>query len=142
MDDDLMVEKTAQQDTVLGAGLAAVLLVLDVVHVAGGGRLVAAAGEPAVPVAQGHRVADARRDGLGVPNVQRQARAAQPGAQLPAPQERREPARAGQQVHGLADNRLLESGPGLGGVRPGLAVAAEPVQLDGQPDQVLQGRLC
>ena len=60
------------------------LLVLDMVHVARGRGLVAAAGEPAVPVPQGHRVADPGRDRLGVPDVQRQARPAQPRAELPA----------------------------------------------------------
>src|SRR5258706_12515641 len=57
VDHDLVVEET-QQDAVLGAGLAAVLLVLGVVHLAGAGGLVAAAGPLAVPVPPQHRVAD------------------------------------------------------------------------------------
>src|SRR4029450_9351919 len=72
VDDDQVMEP-AQQDTVRGAGLAAVLLVLDVVDLADGGGLVTA-GEPAVPVAQDDRVADPGRDGLGVADVQRKAR--------------------------------------------------------------------
>ena len=75
--------------------------------------------------------------------------AAQPGTELPAPQERRQPARTRQQVHGLADDGLLEGLPRLCGVPvgrglrlatvPAHAVVAEPVQLDAQPDQVIQG---
>ena len=62
--------------------------------------------------------------------------------ELPAAQEAT-PARPGrQQVDGLADDRLLQRGPGRRGVRAGVAVAAaspaEPVQFDAQPDQVLQ----
>ena len=151
----------AQQHAVLDAGLAAVLLVFHVVDFTCGGGLVASSGPLAVLVAQGDGVADPGRDRLGEPDVQRQARPAQPGAELPAPQERRQPARAGQQVHGLADDRALEGLPCQGGVRgrrgrrrrrrrvvplaagavrAGVAagVVAEPVQLDAQPDQILQ----
>src|SRR6185312_16842896 len=53
---------------------AAAGLVPGVVHLAGAGGLVAAAGPLAVPVPQQHRVADPRRDRLGVPDIQRQAR--------------------------------------------------------------------
>src|SRR6185437_28849 len=87
---DLMVER-AQQNTVLDGRRAAVGLVRGVVHLAGAGGLVAAAGPLAVPVRQQHRVADPRRDRLGVPDIQRQARPAQPHPQLPPPQERRQP---------------------------------------------------
>ena len=75
--------------------------------------------------------------------------------------KRRQPARTGQQVHRLADHRLLQRRPRPRGVRPGCrpgrrrrcrrcrCVAAvppvpaavgvaEPVQLHAQPDQVLQ----
>ena len=56
--------------------------------------------------------------------------------------KRRQPARPGQQVHGLADDRLLERRPGRGGVRRrragAVAAAAEPVQFHAQPDQVFQ----
>ncbi len=76
-------------------GRAAVGLVLGVVHLAGLGGLVAPAGPLAVPVPQGDRVADPRRDGLGVADVQRQARPGQPGAELPAAQEAGQPAGAG-----------------------------------------------
>ena len=130
VDDDLVVERT-QQHAVLHRGLAAVGLVLRVVHLAGPGGLGAAAGPLAVPVPQQHRVADARRDGLGVPDVQRQARPGQADAELPAPQERREPARAGQQVDGLADHRLLDARP-----RPRPArrrVAGRPVRRRAGP---------
>src|SRR5207344_38998 len=100
VDDDQVMEP-AQQDTVRGAGLAAVLLVLDVVDLADGGGLVTA-GEPAVPVAQDDRVADPGRDGLGVADVQRQAWPGQAGAELTAAEEARQPAGARQEVHGLA----------------------------------------
>jgi len=46
VDHDLVMEET-EQDAVFGAGLAAVLLVPDVVDLAGRGGLVAAAGVPA-----------------------------------------------------------------------------------------------
>ena len=107
----------------LTRGRAAVGLVLGVVDLARLGGLVAPPGPLAVPVPQGDRVADPGRDRLGVPDVQRQARAAQADAELAAAQEAGQPARAGQQVHGLADDRLLDGGPGRGGVRrvrPGL----------------------
>src|SRR5208282_6518877 len=107
MNHDLMVEPT-KQDAVLDAGLAAVLLVLDVVDLAGTGGLVAPAGPLAVAIPQDDRVADPGRDGLGVADVQRQARATQPGAELPAAQERRQPAGAGQEIHRFADDGLLE----------------------------------
>ena len=87
VDDDLVVER-AQQHAVLDGGLAAVGLVLRVVHLAGAGGLGAAAGPLAVPVPQQDRVADPRRDRLGVADVQRQARPAEADAELPAAQER------------------------------------------------------
>jgi hypothetical protein len=102
----LMVE-AAQQHAVFEAGGAAVGLVLDVVDLAGGGGLVAAAGPAAVPVAQDDGVPDPGRDRGAVPDVQRQARPAQPRPELPPPQERGQPARPRQQVHGLAQNYLF-----------------------------------
>src|SRR6266567_6692330 len=63
---DLVMER-AEQDTVLHGRLAAAGLVPGMVHLARPGGLVAAAGPLAVPVPQQHRVADARRDRLGVP---------------------------------------------------------------------------
>src|SRR5205807_6355182 len=92
MDRNLVVEKT-QQDTILGAGLAAVLLVLDVVHVTRRRGLVAPGGPPALTIPQDHRVADRGRDRLGVPDIQRQAGAAEADAELPAAQEAGQPAR-------------------------------------------------
>jgi hypothetical protein len=106
VDDDLVMEP-AQQDTALGAGLAAILLVLDVVDFTGGGGLIAAPGPPAVPVPEDDRVADARRDGGAVPDVQRQARPAQPDPELAAAQEAGQPAWAGEQVDGLRGGYLL-----------------------------------
>jgi hypothetical protein len=106
VDHDLVMIRT-QKDTVIETGGAAVGEVLDVVHLAGRGGLMAAAGPAAAPVAQDDRVADARRDSLAEPDVQGQARPGQPGTQLPGPQERREAAGTGQQVHGLSDNRLF-----------------------------------
>ena len=106
MDDDLVVVE-AQEHAVFGGGRAAVGLVLEVVHLARRGGLVAAAGPLAVLVPQDDRVADPGRNGLGVADVQRQARAAQPDAQLPAAQEAGEAAGAGQQVDGLRGGYLL-----------------------------------
>src|SRR4029077_6339603 len=51
MNHDLVVER-AEQDAVLGGGLAAVSLVFRMVHLAGAGGLGAAAGPLAVPVPQ------------------------------------------------------------------------------------------
>ena len=140
--------KKHSKHAVPGGRLAAVLLVLDVVHVARRRGLVAAAGPPALAVPQGHRVTDPGRDRLGIPDIQRQARPAQPHAELPAAQEARQPARARQQVHRLADDRLLQRRPGRRGVRSRRgarslsgrvpASAAVPVQFHAQPDQVLQ----
>jgi hypothetical protein len=58
VDRDLVVEE-AQQDAGPDAGRAAVGLVPDMVNLARRGGLVAAAGPPAVPVAQDDGVADA-----------------------------------------------------------------------------------
>src|SRR5271165_3851826 len=128
VDHDLVVEE-AQEHAVFDAGLAAVSLVLDVVDLAGAGGLVVPPGPLAVLVAQDDRVADARGDRLGVPDVQRQAGAGQPGAELPAPQERRQPARTRDQVHRLADDRLLEGLPRQRGVRGGHILAAVAVAV-------------
>ena len=76
----------AQKDAILDAGRAAVSLVPGVVHLARLGGLVAPARPLAVLIPQHHRVADPRRDRLGVPDVQRQARPGQPRAELAAPQ--------------------------------------------------------
>src|SRR5580704_706504 len=92
----LIIHSSAlRENTIFSAGLATVLLVFDVVHFACAGGLVALAGPSAVLVAEGDRVADPGRDGLGVADVQRQARAAQPRAELPTAQERGQPAGAG-----------------------------------------------
>src|SRR5712691_9430000 len=159
---DLVVE-AAEQRAVLHAGLAAVGLVGQVVHLTACGRLVAAAGEPAVLVPQDDGAADRGRDVAADPHVQRQARPAQPHAQLPAPQEARQPARARYQVDRLANDRLLEGFPGARVIRAGRGraaavvaggaiaavagsggaagggVVAELAELHAQPDQVLQG---
>jgi len=90
------------------AGLAAVGLVGEMVHLAGGGGLVAAAGPAAVLVAQDDGVPDRGRDVPGDPDVQRQARPGQPGAELPAAQERGQPARTRDQIHRLTSDHLLE----------------------------------
>src|SRR3984957_1471063 len=71
VDHDLVVV-AAEQDAVLEAGVAAVGFVRDVVHLARGSGLVAAAGPPAALIAQDDRVADAGRDGAGGADVQRQ----------------------------------------------------------------------
>ena len=110
---------TAQQHAVLDRRLPAAGPCAGCGAPRSAGRLGAAAGPLAVPVPQQHRVADPRRDRLGVADVQRQARPGQAGAELPAAQEDGQPARAGQQVHGLADHRLLDGGPGRGGAGAG-----------------------
>jgi hypothetical protein len=93
VDHDLVVIE-AEQNTGSNAGLAAVGLVPDMMHLAGRGGLVASAGPLAAPLGpQDHRVADPGGDVLGIPDVQRQGRPGQPGAQLPGPQERGQPAR-------------------------------------------------
>src|SRR6185437_9078032 len=58
----------------------------------------------------------------------------------PAPAAARSwPARpARDQVHRLADHSLLDRGPRRRGARPGVAVAAELVEFDAEPDEVLQ----
>src|SRR5580658_7134210 len=126
VDHDLVVV-AAKQNTISEIGLAAVGLVPDVVHLAGRRGLVAPAGPPAVLVPEPDRAADPGRDVLGVAHIQRQAQPAEPGAELAAAQEARQPAGPRQQVHGLADDRLLESLAGPLGQRhrpgPGLTVA-------------------
>src|SRR6266571_3439359 len=70
VDADLVVI-LAQQYEVLQAGLAALGPGDDVVDLAGGGGLVAAAGPAAVPVAEDDGAADVVGDLLGVSDVQR-----------------------------------------------------------------------
>jgi hypothetical protein len=65
VDDHLVMEKT-KKNAVLDAGGAAVGLVPDVVDLAGAGGLGAAAGPPAVLVAQGDGVPDGGGDGVAV----------------------------------------------------------------------------
>jgi hypothetical protein len=157
VDGDLVVEE-AQQDAVADAGGSAVGLVPDVVDLAGGGGLGAAAGPPAVRIAQGDGVADGGGDGVAVADVQGQARPGQAGAELLAAQERREPAGAGQQLDGLADDGPLQRLPGQRprpggrGGRPAARVArvrvlgvrvagvrvVPPGQLHAEPDQPVQ----
>src|SRR6266571_3284071 len=149
VDHHLMVEG-AEQRAFGDAGGAAVGLVGQVMHLAGGGGLVAAAGEPAALVPQDDGAADRGRDVAADADVQRQARPAQPGAELPAAQERRQPARTRYEGDGLADDGLLESVPRPGSARiwcgravavTGGAVAAmvELGELGAQPDQVVEG---
>src|SRR6266568_3804823 len=116
VDHHLMVEG-AEQRAFGDAGGAAVGLVGQVMHLAGGGGLVAAAGEPAALVPQDDGAADRGRDVAADADVQRQARPAQPGAELPAAEERGEPARTRHEGDGLADDGLLQGVPRLGIVR-------------------------
>jgi hypothetical protein len=106
MDRHVVMEEAVQGASV-DAGLAAVSQVGDVVDLAGGGGLVAAAGPPAVLVPQDHRAADCGGDFGAVPDVQRQARPGQAGAELPGAQEGGQPAGTEDQVDGLLDDRLL-----------------------------------
>jgi hypothetical protein len=118
MPDGHVVVEEAVQGAAVHAGRAAVGQVGDMVHIAGRGGLVAAAGPPAVLVPQDHRAADRGRDLGGVADVQRQRRAGQPGAEQPGAQERGQPAGAGDQVDGRADDGVPEHLQGLGGGRP------------------------
>ena len=72
----------AQQDQVFEPGGAAVRAVDDVVHLAAGRRLVAAARPYAVPVPQDDRAAQVAREILHRAHVQRQALAAERDAEL------------------------------------------------------------
>src|SRR6266702_4787037 len=128
VDDDLMVEG-AEQGAVGDAGRAAVGLMGQVMHFAGGGGLVAAAGEPAVLVPQDDGAADRGRDVPGYPDIQRQAGAAEAGAELPAAQERREAARTRYEGDGFADDGLLQGVP-----RPGSARARCPRARNARAD--------
>src|SRR5689334_9973063 len=129
-----LVVEPAEQRAVPDGGLAAVGLMGQVVDLAPGGGLVAAAGEPAVLVPLDHRPADRGRDVGADADVQGQAAAAQPGAELAAAQEGRQAAGPGEQGDGLGDDLLLQDVldvPGVldaGGIGGG-AVAAEPVQV-------------
>src|SRR5690348_6384405 len=96
-----LVVMRAEQGAVADGGLAAVGLMGQVVDLAAGGGLVAAAGEPAVLVPFDHRPADRGRDVGGDADVQGQAAAAQPGAELAAAQEGRQAAGPGEQGDGL-----------------------------------------
>jgi len=102
-----MVEETVQGAAV-DAGLPAVGQVGDVVHLAGCGGLVAAAGPAAMLVAQDDRAADGGGDLGAVADVQRQAGSGQPGAELTGAQEAGQAAGAGDQVDGLPRDRLLK----------------------------------
>src|SRR5580698_2098575 len=99
--------KETQNYAIFQAGLAAVPLVLDVVHLAGRRGLVTPAGPLTVEVAGLDRVADPGRHVVAVADVQGLAGAAEPGTELAAAQERGQPTRARQQLHGLADDGLL-----------------------------------
>jgi hypothetical protein len=113
---DLVVEVT-EQNALVKAGLATASLVLDVVHVARRGWLVAAAGPPAVLVSQLDRVADRGRDVVAETDIQRQARPGWPGAELTAAQIRCQAGRTGQEGHSLADDVALKGGTAARGRR-------------------------
>ena len=81
VDTDLVVVMT-QQDQVAQAGRAAVGAVGDVVDLAAGGGLVAAAGPRAVPVAQDDRPAQVVRDPLDPADIEREGLAGVGGAEL------------------------------------------------------------
>src|SRR5580698_3882009 len=98
------VMEEAQNEAIFQAGLAAVALVPEVVHLAGRRGLVTPAGPLAEAVAGLDRVADPGRYVVAVADVQGLAGAAEPGAELAAAQERGQPTRARQQLHGLADD--------------------------------------
>src|SRR5215470_1217520 len=75
-----VVVELAQQDAVADAGVAAVFLVPEVVHVAPGGG--AAAARPgAAPVPQQHGAADVGGDGVGVADVEGKRRGVVRGVQ-------------------------------------------------------------
>src|SRR5215472_16743375 len=80
-----VVVELAQQHAVAGAGLAAVFLVPDVVHVAPGGGP-AAARPGAALVAEQDGAADAGRDGVGVADVEGECGGVPGGFQQPGAQ--------------------------------------------------------
>src|SRR5215831_11456969 len=113
-----VVVELAQQHAVADAGLAAVLLVPQVVHVAIDGGP-AAARPGAAPVAQQHRAADVGGDAVGVADVQRQAGGVPGGFQQAGAQDRGQPGGAGDQVDGEPGHRVPQRGVRLGGQRRG-----------------------
>src|SRR5215475_5277145 len=121
VDADVVVE-LAQQHAVLDAGVAAVLLVPQVVHVAIDGGP-AAARPGAAPVAQQHRAADVGGDAVGVADVEGQAGGVARLVQQPGAQGGGQPGGAGDQVDGEAGHRVPQRPPRLGGHRPGPGAA-------------------
>src|SRR5215831_4551286 len=108
VDADVVVE-LAQQHAVAGAGVAAVFLVGEVVHIAPGGG--AAAARPgAAPVAEQDGAADVRRDAVGVADVQREAGGVPGGFQQPGAQDRGQPGGAGDQVDGEPGDGVPQRG--------------------------------
>jgi hypothetical protein len=68
--DACFMMKFAEKAAIFDGGFASVALVSDVMHVGGRGGPVAAPGPRAVPVAEGDRAADVRRDRVGESDVQ------------------------------------------------------------------------
>ena len=102
------VVEEADQNAIFQAGLAAVALVPEVVHLTGRRGLITAPSPLTKKVPGLDRVADPGRDIVAEANVQGLAGAAEPGTELPTAQKARQPTRARQQLDGLADDGLLE----------------------------------
>jgi len=94
VDDDLVMIR-AEKHAIFEAGVAAVGFVFDVVDLAGGGGLGAAAGPFAVPAAEPDRVPDPGRDGVAVADVQRQRRRVVGGCEQRGAEPAGEAGRAG-----------------------------------------------
>ncbi len=86
---------------------------------AGGGGLVAAAGELAALVAEGGQAAEVDGDLVGLAGVQRQRRPAHPVAEEVAAQEGGDPAGAGDDLDDPGQDLLLQGGQRLAMRRPG-----------------------
>src|ERR1700678_1675806 len=117
----------AEHDAVSGAGLAAVLFVLDVVDVALGGAAVAAAGPGAAFVAGDDGLADRVGDGVGVADVEDDAAGVERLVEEAAAQRRGDRAGAGHEVDGQPGEGVLHVLPLLGRQRP------RPAGLPGTP---------
>src|SRR5580698_7767220 len=102
------VMEEAQSEAIVQAGLAAVALVPQMVHLAGRRGLITPAGPLTMEIAGLDRVADPGRHVVAVADVQGLTGAAEPGTELTAAQERGQPTRAREQLHGCPDDVLLE----------------------------------
>src|SRR5579863_5955314 len=119
-----VVVELAQQHAVGDRSLAAVFLVLQVVHVAPGGGS-PAAGPGAAAVAELDGAADAGRDGVGVADVQRQRRRVVQGREQGGAQPAGDAGGAGDEVDGEPGDGVPQRLHRVGGEPvPGAAAGA------------------